>query len=68
MKKLLLIIFAFISLNLSSQILCEADSVCVGSNELYYSIDSSNIVYWDWIVPPGGVITHRIVTGKQMQI
>ena len=60
MKKLLLIIFAFISLNLSSQILCEADSVCVGQGgELYHSIDSSNIVYWDWIVPPGGVITQN---------
>ena len=57
MKKLLLIIFAFISLNLSSQILCEADSVCVGGGgNLYYSIDSSNIVYWDWIISGPGVI------------
>ena len=59
MKKLLLIIFAFISLNLSSQILCEADSVCVGTDELYHSMDSSNIVYWDWIVPVFGTVTQN---------
>ena len=48
------------SLNLTSQILCEADSVCVGQDgELYYSIDSSNIVYWDWIVPISGVVTQN---------
>ena len=58
MKKLLLIIFAFISLNLSSQILCEADTVCVGQGgDLYYSIDSSNIVAWNWVIDGPGVIT-----------
>ena len=59
MKKIFLILMAFMSLNLTSQILCEADSVCVGSDELYYSIDSSNIVYWDWIVPIFGTITQN---------
>lgn len=58
MKKLLLIVFAFISLNLSSQILCEADTVCVSQDgNLYYSIDSSNIVAWNWIIDGPGVIT-----------
>jgi len=59
MKKIILIIIAFITFNLQSQILCEADSVCVGSDELYYSIDSSNIVQWDWIVPINGTITQN---------
>ena len=45
MKKIFLILMTLMSLNLTSQILCEADSVCVGQDgELYYSIDSSNIV------------------------
>tara|TARA_R110002012_G_scaffold260977_1_gene442744 strand:+ start:218 stop:793 length:576 start_codon:yes stop_codon:yes gene_type:complete len=59
LRKILLLVFAFFTLNLSSQILCEADSVCVGGDELYYSMDSSNIVYWDWIVPSFGTVTQN---------
>ena len=59
MKNTLLFIFTLLSFNLTSQILCSEDTVCVGDSELYYSIDSSNIVYWEWIVPPGGTITQN---------
>ena len=31
----------------------------LGGDELYYSMDSSNIVYWDWIVPSFGTVTQN---------